>query len=214
MRVVVFTCDNYSWLIPTFLHFYRKNWPDNPYQTDFVTETEEIGDVPTFYTGKIPWADGAIKYLESLKEETFLLLLEDYMISQTIDTNRIKAAEELCRGDIGCVRLCPYHTKKKILKLIIDSLIDSEIDGFKEHPLDKPHSISLQSSIWQKEFLLEFLQKGENIWQVENEGSIRIQKSKKRIIWADIPIIDYRLGGYMKKGRVVKFVEKWTKENW
>jgi len=207
MRVVVFTCDNYSWLIPTFLHFYRKNWPDNPYQTDFVTETKEIGDVSTFYTGKIPWADGAIKYLESQKEKTFLLLLEDYIIKEPIETERVKHAGNLCCNDVGCVRLNPHDRDSRFL-------FDAGIEGFKEYPLDKPYSISLQTAIWQKEFLFEFLQKGKNIWQVENEGSIRIQKSKKRIIWADIPIINYQSGGYMRKGKVTKYVKQWVEENW
>jgi len=208
MRVVVFTCDKYSWLIPTFLHFYRKMWPDNPYQTDFVTETKEIGLVSTFFTGKIPWSDGAIKYFESLEEDTFLLLLEDHIIKEMIDTNRVKVAESFCSGDVGCVRLNPHDKLSR-------SLLNAGIEGFKEYPLDKPYSISLQPAIWQKEFLFEFLKKGENIWQVENEGSIRIQKSKMRVIWVDTPIITMpRPGGYMKKGRIYGTVEQWCRKNW
>lgn len=209
MKVVVFSCDSYSWLIPIFSHFYERYWPDNPYKTEFVTETKKIDGVTTFCTGKIPWADRAIKYLESLEDETFLLLLEDYIINATIDTNKIKMAESLCRGDIGCIRVYPHH--KRLSKL----LIDAKIEGFKEYPLDKPYSVSLESAIWQKEFFLEFLQRGENIWQTEDSGSIRVQKSKKKIIWADIPIITHcRPGGYMKKGRVYGRVEEWVKENW
>lgn len=208
MRVVVFTCDAYSWLIPTFLHFYGKNWPDNPYQTDFVTETKAIRNVPTFFTGKIPWPNGVIKYLKSIKEKIFLLLLEDYVIKEKVDNDRMKQAENLCAGDIGCVRLNPHDRLRRFL-------IDIEIDGFKEYPLDKPYSVSLQPAIWQKEFLLEFLQEGEDIRQVESESSIRIQKSKKKVIWADTPIITMpRAGGYMKKGRIHKAVEQWVKENW
>jgi len=208
MRIVVFTCDKYSWLIPTFLHFYKKMWPDNPYQTDFVTETKEIGQPSTFFTGKIPWPDGAINYFKSCDEEVFLLLLEDYIIKEPIDTNRIKIAESLCRDDIGCVRLNPHDKLRRFL-------FNVGIEGFKEYPLDKPYSVSLQPAIWQKKFLFEFIEKGENIWQVENEGSIRIQKSKMRVIWADIPIITMpRPGGYMKKGRIYGTVEQWCKENW
>jgi len=209
MRVVVFSCDRYSWLIPIFSHFYERFWPDNPYQTDFVTETKKIDGVNIFCTGEIPWADRAIKYLESFEDETFLLFLEDYIINTTIDTNRIKMAENLCRGDIGCVRLYPRR------KLHSKNLIDFNINGFMEYPLDKYYSVSLEPCIWQKEFFLEFLQRGENIWQTEDNGSIRVQKSKKKIIWVDTPIITHcRAGGYMKKGRVYGTVEQWVKENW
>ena len=62
MRVVIFSCDPYLCLIQIFLHFYEKNWPDNPYKTEFVTETRKIEGVSAFYAGKVPWANRAIKY--------------------------------------------------------------------------------------------------------------------------------------------------------
>ena len=207
MRIVVFTCDSYSWLIQIFLHFYKKMWPDNPYQTDFVTETKEIAGQTPFYTGKIPWADGAIKYFESCSEETFLLFLEDYIITKSINTNLIKKAEKLCAGDIGCVRLSPYDSWSQFL-------FDANIEGFKEYPLNQAYSVSLQTAIWQKEFLLEFLRKGENMWRVEYAGSKRIHTSKKRVIWVDVPIINYQLGGFMRKGKIVKSVKEWVEKNW
>jgi len=214
MRIVVFTCDSHSWLIPTFLHFYKKNWPDNPYQTDFVTETKKIGGISTFLTGKIPWADGVIKYLKSHDENLLLLLLEDYILSKTIDTNRIKQAEDLCSGDIGCVRL--YDKGIKDFNILRNFLIDIGIEGFKEYPPYNPYTISLMPTIWQKGFLLEFLREGENPWQTELDGSARVQKPSKRTIWADIPIISYRDPpfGYIKRGRIRKSTEQWAKENW
>jgi len=209
MKVVVFTCDKNSWLIPTFLHFYKKMWLDNPYQTDFVTETKEIGDVPTFYAGEIPWPDGAIKYFESIDEEIFLLLLGDYIIKETVNTDMVKRAESLCVDNVGCVRLNPYDNFSHFL-------VDTNIDGFKEYPLDKPYSVSLQPAIWQKEFLFEFLRKGEDVWQTEIEGSRRIWESDKRIIWTDIPILSHCNPpfGYMKRGRIIKSAKQWVEENW
>lgn len=209
MRAVVFTCDSHLWLMPIFLHFYKKNWPDNPYQVDFVTETKKIKGINIFCTGKIPWADGAIKYLESLEEQTFLLLLGDYILENVIDTNRIKVAESLCSNDIGCVRLYAHDRESHFL-------VNSNIEDFKEYPLDKPYSVSLQPSIWQKEFLLEILQKGENIWQTEVDGSKRICESKKKVIWSDVPILSHCNPpfGYMKRGKIRKSSEQWVKENW
>lgn len=207
MKVVVFTCDAYLCLIQYFLHFYEKNWLDNPYQTEFVTETKKIEGVTAFYPGKIPWSDRTIKYLESYNEETFLMLLVDQVITKPINTNIIKRAERLCRDDIGCVRL-NLHDKWS------QFLFDANIEGFKEYPLNKCYSASLQAAIWQKEFFLEILRTGENIWQIEKRGSKRIRNLKKRVIWIDIPAISYQLSGYMRKGKVVKSVKQWVKENW
>lgn len=207
MKVVVFSFDKYSWLIPTFLHFYKKNWPDNPYQTILVTETIKAEGINTFCAGKIAWADRAIEYLNSLKDERFILFLEEYILNETVDTNRVKWAESLCAGDVGCVRLYAHDRLSRFL-------VDIEIAGFREYPLDVPYSVSMQSSVWQREFFLKILKSGENAWQSETEGSKRVHKFKKKVIWSDDSIINYHPGGYMKKGRVVKSVERWVEENW
>ena len=207
MRIVVSSFDGYLWLIPIFVHFYKKMWPDNPYQTDFVSETMKVEGVNTFRAGKLPWADKMIKYLESIEDETFLLFLEEYILNRRVATDEIKRAEELCVDDIGCVRLFAHDGFSHFL-------IDVKIEGFKEYPLDKPYSLSLQTSIWQRKFFLELLKKGESCWKLEIEGSRRICKSNKKVIWNDNTILNYHLGGYMKKGKVVKSVEQWVRENW
>ena len=133
--------------------------------------------------------------------------MDDYILKEIVNTDKVKRAESLCVGDIGCVRLYAHDRDSQFL-------VDTKIGGFKEYPLDKPYSVSLQASIWQKEFFLEILQNGENPWQTEIEGSKRVYKSRKKVIWTDIPILIYRSGGYMKKGRIVKSEERWVKENW
>lgn len=207
MKVVVFSCDTYSWLIPIFSHFYEKNWPNNPYQTVVVTETEKTKEMITFCAGKLEWADRMIKYLNSCTDETFLLLSIDHIIEKKVDTNRIKMAESLCRNNIGCVRL-QAHDKWSCF------LFDANIKGFKEYPLNKCYSISLQAAIWQKKFLFEFLKKGETAWQTESQGSRRICNSKYKVIWTDTEILSYKPCGYMNRGRVIEDVAKWVKENW
>lgn len=209
MKVVIFSCDTYSWLVPIFLHFYRKNWSDNPYQTVIVTETIKAEGVDTFCAGKIPWSDRAIKYLESINEKRFLLFLEEYILNERVDNDKIRRAADLCGDAIGCVRL--FTNDYPVLRPF---LVDSKIDGFKEYLLDKPYSLSHQASIWQKEFFLELLQKGENNWQAEVNGSKRIHKFGKKVIWNDIPALKYHKCGYMDKGKIVKSEEEWAKENW
>jgi len=196
MKIVVFAYDEYAWLTPTFMHFYEKNWRNNAYQTDFVN------------TGGLAWADHALNYINTLGDEPFLLILNDYIIEKPVDIAAVKRAESLCVGDIGCVRLGCTHDQLR------EHLVDVGIVGYKEYPLDKPYAVSLQISIWQKKFFLEFLREGENIWQTETEGSKRIHTSKKKIIWTDESIISYSSQGYMQKGKIVKSVKQWVEENW
>jgi len=208
MKVVVATCNSYTWIVPTFLHFYKKNWPDNPYPTEFVTGTKEIKDIPVFYAGNLSWADRMAKYLESYNEERFILLLDDFIIRKPVNTYTVRRAESFCKGDIGCIRLSASRSKRHHL------FFDIGVTGFEGYPLDAPYSVALHPSVWQKEFFLELLQKGENIWQTEIEGSKRIRKSKKKVTQLTVPAIDYPFDGLVRKGKVVKSVELWVKENW
>lgn len=207
MKVVVFTCDEYSWLIPTFWHFYRKNWKDNPYKTEFVTETKKLdfGD-SVFYGGKIPWADRITKYLKQLDEDKLFLMLDDYILESSVDSYKVKIGENLCKDDIGCIKL---SAKDEGLSRF---LIDIGIKGFKKYPLDKPYSLSLQVAIWQKSLFLDVLKQGESIWETEVNGSKRMQNFHKQVLWSDTPAINY--GGYMNKGRPVEEVVEWIKKNW
>jgi len=208
MKVVVFTYDKNSELIPIFWHFYRKNWKDNPYKTEFVTETKKLGFGDfVFCAGKIPWADRAIKYLKQSNEDKFLSFIDDYILVKNVDTYRVRTAENLCKNSIGCVKLTYRDRWSRFL-------VDTEIKNFKKYPLDKPFSMSLQIAIWQKSFFLDILQSGEDAWRTEWKGSKRIQKFNKQVIWVDTPIMSYHPGGYMKKGKPRETVVKWVKENW
>lgn len=212
MKVVIPTCDEYSQIIPTFWHFYKKNWKDNPYKTEFVTETKEFnfGDF-VFYGGKISWAERMIKYLKQLDEDKLLLILDDYILKSNIDSHKVKIAESLCKDDIGCVKLAINDEGASWNGL----MVDTEVEGFEEYPdralLGGLHSISFQVAIWQKSALLDILQPGESIWESEVKGSMRF---RKRVLRPNVPIIDYSPCGYMKKGSPVEAVAKWVDENW
>lgn len=207
MKVIILTCNKYSWLVPIFLHFYRKYWPDNPYQTEIVTETDHVNGT-VFYNEETSWASRLINYLKQSKENKFLLFMEDFIIEKQIDTKRIRHAEELCKGNVGCVRV--VETNKWF-----NYAINIGIKGFREYPLDRGYSLSLTSAIWQKQFLLKGLREGENAWQTECDGSKRFKelKSEWRILWSETPIINYYGGGLMSRGKVRLPVAKWALED-
>ena len=205
MKVVILTCNSYAWLVPVFLHFYRKYWPDNPYQTEIITESDHV-DGNVFYTRGVSWSSGLINYLKQSKEDKFLLIDEDCLLDKTVNTGRVKLAERLCEGNIGCVKLNAPE------KYYNRHAFESGVKFYKEYPLDKPYSMSMQTAIWQKRYLLDILRDKENAWQAEIEGSYRLKelKGKWRILWAKSAIIDYQAGGIMRKGQPWLPVVKWA----
>jgi len=207
MKVVILTCDKYAWIVPICLYFYRKYWPDNPYETDIITEHDYIkGQV--FYTGGKPWAGGILAYLEASKENKFMFILEDYIIREKIDTGRVKEAEALCEGNIGYVRL--NNAPEKYFRR---HSVDSDVKGYREYPLFKRFAMTTQVTIWQRDFLLDALRADESAWQTEHNGSKRLAKlaHKWKALWPERNIVNYQTGGLMRKGALRPEVLKWMK---
>ncbi len=125
MKVVVSTCDEYRWIIPVFMYFYRKYWPDNPYETIVITESRRIKE-RAFYTRGAPWSRGIKDYLRESGEIKVLLILEDLLLMSRVDTQRVKVAEKLCEYKTGTVRMnnAPHGYFVKHSR-------PSNIDGFK-----------------------------------------------------------------------------------
>ena len=67
---------------------------------------------------------------------------------------------------------------------------------------------------FQKQFLLDVLKEGEDAWETENNGSVRLGNlgSKWRVLWPEANIINYASnGGLMKKGRLRPQTSKWAR---
>lgn len=204
MRIVILTCDKYTWLVPVFLHFVNKYWPDNPYPIDIIAEKEPV-EGKVFYTQGISWSSGILNYLKQSKDDKFLLTPEDYIIESTVNTERVKLAESLCVGDVGCVRL---NAPDKYYK----HTVNTDVKYFKEYPLDKSYSMSMQAAIWQKRYLFDVLRDKEDAWEAELKGSERLKRLKRKwkILWPKSAIIDYQPGGIMKAGKPRLSVMKWA----
>lgn len=208
MKLVVMTCDKHDWIVPIFKFFYEKNWLDSPYRVEILTETNAV-DYPAFLAGKVSWATALINYLKQSNEDKILLTLEDYLIKSKVDTDRVRIAEKLCEGDVGCVRLSngPY---KYFLKHTAGY---PEINGFKQYPLYKRFSMVAHMGFFQKQFLLDVLKDGENIWETEGKGSVRLKNlgSNWRVLWPKVNVINYATnGGLIKKGKLRPQCLKWA----
>jgi len=197
VKVLILTCRKYAWLVPITLYFYRKYWPDNPYQTEVVAEADYIDEASYNPDGRL-WSTWVLNYLKQSKEDKFLFIMEDFMIRAPIDTEKIVTAEALCIDNVGCVRL------NKPDKWFRRHGAEIKIEGFREYPLDQKYSISLQTAIWQKSYLFDVLRKDESAWQTEHKGSRRLRelKDKWKVLWTDSTIIDYHPGGIMEKGEL------------
>ena len=209
MEVLIITCDSYQWMMPIFTHFYKKYWPDNPYNTVIITETQHIeSEYPVFYAGKTSWSNEILDYIRQSDDESFLLILEDYLLRKKVNTEKVKLAKNICVNKIGCVRL--NNAPEKYFN---QHTLRTGIKGFREYPIKRRFSWTMQIAFWQKQFLLDTMREGESAWESEENGIERLKNMKTdwEILWPEENIVDYNPIGLMRKGILEPKVLKWAK---
>ena len=201
MKIVVPTCDKYAWLIPLFLKYWRRAWPDCPFVLEIVGGTLPTEGADNVLLGEDRgWATNMLSYLGE-GDEPILLMLDDYM-TDSIDAGLVLIAAKLIeQPDIGMVRLypCPGPTLP----------YSNEFGEIDKH---EPYGVSLQPAIWKPKVLCDVLLSGESAWDTEIQGSVRVRGyDAYKFIGTIKTAIGYR--GYMRHGESVSETVAWVEAN-
>ena len=153
LSVIIGTCDSYSELWETFQICFNKYWKHDT-ENIFITEEKVVKNYTetnfkTFKAGKNQWGKRIIEGVNSCKNEYILFLLEDYFL------NYHYSSEDINNWIFDC-------KKHKINRLQISPSghqIYKNVENMKYHQISEKsdYLISLQPSIWSKEFLLRTL---------------------------------------------------------
>lgn len=166
LSILVLSCDKYCDIWDNFFNLKEIYWPDCPFETYLVTESVgyDREGVCVINAGFGNWSSRYRYAVNQIKTPYIVPFLDDFFISETIDTNRFFS----------------------ILKYVDDNHIDfiNMDDGF-ENILGRkdleivdsyyaiiPHHLSYgvdtAASIWRKEYLLHMLGDGDySAWQFE-----------------------------------------------
>lgn len=162
MKIIVTTSDNYLHLIPIFTYLFNKYWGPVPVE---VVGYKEPHDMPINFTfhsmGKqgdvCEWSTDLRKYFEQ-QPEKFIWLMEDTIIRK-VDTERIPSY--LLAG-VGKICLTNDVSKR-------DHVIMMDNDYLIKATQTSRYRLSTQPSIWNKEYLLQYLTPGLTPWQFETQ---------------------------------------------
>jgi len=212
MKIIVFTCDRYAYVLPIFYRFWKKNWPTCPYDLIIVTGNKKI-DLPEdpkvsiVYQGEdLGYASNVIKYLSSIPDERILLMQEDFII-HSVQPEKVLRAERLCsRPDTCCVRL---------ITLPGPDLPFNEPDGEGFGEIDKAKAdwvFSMQAAIWKKQVYIELLKEGNTPWETEHEGTPKARLRSERFLCSWDRVIDYEQ--YCTLGEDIPSEVRWVNEHW
>lgn len=106
------------------------------------------------YEGEINgWSNYLIEYLSKLEDHTVIFALDDYLISDDMDSMGFSGALQELVGDVVCVKLC-----------------ESTEQEHKEYP------VTTQYTIWDRAYLISLLKKINTPWEFEIHGSRMFDK--------------------------------------
>ncbi|WP_158825493.1 hypothetical protein [Mucilaginibacter lacusdianchii] len=184
--LLVHTCDRYRFLYPGFSYFFDKYW-DFGAHCNYYFATEEAETALPHFTniksGNGEWADRLRYLLEHIIREQYVLYFqEDMWLNQPTSGSFFNKLFALAQAN-----------NWQQIKLGSASLYKTQptpyyIEGFNVTLLDNQASdylMSHQVTLWNKDFLIQQLHKGEHPWRNERRGTKRLKKLNPQIFHVD-----------------------------
>jgi hypothetical protein len=189
MRVFVLTSDKYLHALRPFAWLFNRYWgadqavlvagyaaPDFALPANF--EFVSLGDQADYPVGK--WSDGLIKLLDSVEDEVFGLMLEDYWLSRPVNRQAVRMLHDymvqfkyVLKADLMTDRLYAYGAS--------DYGTCGYLDLIRSDPASQYH-MSLMTGLWRRDLLRRFLVPDESPWDVELKGTPRVAAAANEVL--------------------------------
>jgi len=168
MKIICTTSNAYHHLLPVFTYLFNKNFPDN--ECTIVGYDKPACDLPDNFKFESmgvqgeqnEWSTDLRKYFEAQSDEWFIWIMEDTFIRSVSDESFIDCCALMMPG-VGRIGLTKDIQNRQHTVTAGDILY--------AHPGTK-YRLSTQPSIWNKEFLLQYLTDGLTPWEFETQPTV------------------------------------------
>lgn len=202
--VLVCSCDAYSDVESPFIALWRKFWPDCPFDTVLLTETDKGADAAggeaaggfdrVIATGRgKSWCAMLAEALDAIATPYVLMVMNDYLLSAPVDTaNVLRRLADAQRFDAASLRLNPNPPGR------------SAVAGtdLLEMPKGVAYCVTCQTSIWNRGFLRGLAARCGSAWEFERRGSFMVADEPRPLLVApskEFPFIDALHKGYWER---------------
>lgn len=182
MKVFVSTSKKYSFLLEPYSVLFNKHWPGQ----EIVFLGFDECDVPTLPDncsfvslgaqakyGRI-WSTPLIPYMKEVKDEYFVFTVEDIMLIDKVDTDK--------------VALLVNEIEAGASKAHLDKTLSNRASPLPSNPLilgvhpDASYRTSLAPSIWTKRYFMKYLKPNMSIWDFEKDNMERARNDGNLIV--------------------------------
>ena len=206
MKVVVFGSDRYlERLFPHFNHFYKKFWPDNPWSTQVVSQTAVVSEYPTLSTGPDDnFSDQLLRWVRGEEDEPFIMLLDDYFLSQPVATDVVEHCYDVMLADPTVMHINLWVIGGDKASVRYDDILDEFERGKCRWLLQN------QAGMWRPLLIRDLVRPGEDGWQMEIRGSRRARTYPARFLTVRESAVSYYnyMGRAGPRRKAVEWVRK------
>lgn len=195
MRVIVLTSDKYLHAVKVFAHLFQKYWSaDQPVLVAGFTppgfslppnfEFHSIGAFADYPFNA--WSDGVLDLLEQVRDEAFVLMLEDYWLTRPVDRTAVRMLydyalqfQNVLRIDLTTDRLYRHGPRYPLDEP--DYGYCGYLDLVYSEPTSQYH-VSMMPGVWRRDTLRRVLRRGWNPWQVELDGTRAVMQDHPSLL--------------------------------
>lgn len=186
LPVLVISCDRYADLWRPFFELFWRRWPDCAGPVYLGTNFERY-DGPRVISlcvgADVNWAAGVIGMLDRIRADHVIVMLEDFLLTETVDNTRIERLIDIAVSErVGCLRLYSIFPP------------EGAVPGYPELGSFAPgHKwrITAQAGIWRVETLRRLLVPGFTAWDFELVGNQMSEYMPDRIWGVMQPALVY-----------------------
>jgi hypothetical protein len=188
LKIIVTTCDRTMWATQPFAYLFNTYWSG---QQEVIILCESLPKfklpanfkfhVIGFDDKKWPldkWSDGLLKYLNAIKDQHVIILLDDYWLTRTVDVRGINTLYEFMRGKKNLLRI-DLTTDRLYAGGVHNCGMYGHYD-FVEAP-QSPYQMSLMPGMWSKKLFMEIVPEGWTPWDVELTGTTVLNEDHEDI---------------------------------
>ena len=172
MNIYISTSDNYLHILKPFSYLFNKFWSDTQkvFILGYKSPQFDLPDNFNFISmgeqkGIEYWDNDLHKFFSSVDDEYFIYSMEDHFILDYVDIKLFEYLKKYLNDDVGRISLATQLANKQ--HTIIETVGDINI--VESHPSIQ-YRLCTQWSIWNKDFMLQYLKPNMSAWDFELQG--------------------------------------------